>query len=399
MQPNRRNFLKGTTVIGIGGLAGCMGGGDDGGSDGGSDGGATSNGGTPAPPWTTEQLADLAIENGETELVHYIAGGDREVGQNYLDFMSENFAGGEITAEANLVGDERIVQELQSGNVQADSMAGGDDAANEVGFDGIMTLPDKLAIREEMDSPEFHISEYLVQFRGSGVRYSMLYNSDDITSEQEQLLQERQWNALLTDAFADAQVVEDFAPVFEYYGIVMDHYASDGGEVLPGNVDMEPRPWLEAIRDNVQMEFTDGVSAAARFVGQGSALVQLMSYSHHWPRYGPDGEGMPLEITLPNPEYAYVKHAAGGIVPKEGPSDYGGLWIYSALMEEETQQYIANQTPNIPGRIDLEYPDIGGYKAEVMDVAGAYTQDEIFEYADMAEPIFNDVMGSPAPTV
>lgn len=333
----------------------------------------------------------MAIDNGETDVIYYIAGGDRAVGQQYLDFISENFAGGEINAEANVVGDERVVQELQSGNVQAAAMAGADDAANEVGFEGIMTLPDKLAIREEMGSPEFHISEYLVQFRGSGVRYSMIYNSEDITSAQEELLQEKQWNALLEDEFADAQIVEDFAPVFEYYGIVMEHYAP--------LVDMEPREWLEAIRDNVQMEFTDGVSAAARFVGQGSALVQLMSYSHHWPRYGPDGEGMPIKITLPQKEYAYVKHAAGGLVPEAAPSDYAGLWIWSALMEEESQQFIANELPNIPGRIDLDYPGASGYKAEVMDVAGAYTFEEIGEFSDMAEPIFNEVMGSPAPTV
>lgn len=402
----RRKVIKYSGLAGAVGIAGCTGGGgsgdgssgdggggDESSGDGGGDGSGSGGGGgsgTPEKPWEIEQLSQMALDAGQTDLMWYNTGGAQQTDAKIMDFINNEFGGGDFNIEALLVKDQRMLQELQSGNVKADAAKAAEEA-RELGLDKVaVTLEDKLAIVE--DAPDWAFENRQFEWKAGGAAYSIVYNTELLTGERLSLLKEKQWNALLEAPFEGTVVVQDYTPKLKYIGAVLKTYSEKAG--------MEPLEWLQAIKDNVEFTFSDGHSAGVRVVGQGSADLQFLGYPNHILEFGAAGKGLPVDAVLPPKEDIIDFHSQRSIIPKNAPNPIGGLFLAAASMHPKTQEFIANETPYRPGRVDLDYPDADEFKQFLLNAVGEDAKVSMKTqktYEDLAEQAFADVFGSPSP--
>lgn len=403
MRPERRKFLTGAGGIALTTIAGCLGGGGDGGDggggdggdggggDGGGDGGGSTSGSMPSPPWTTEELAEIAIDKGQTDIRYITTGGDPDQERARAEFISETFSNGEINVTAQVVKDQRALQELQADNLSFSvGKVGSEIHEMEGGWEAnTVPLRGNLAVLE--GTPEFFGDHNILDYQSGFLKYSTIYNTEIITSEQEELLLEKNWNAFLEEPFSGFKVVQDASPKYKYWGIIT--------ELWPSEVNMSIEEWLNVHLDNLEWAWQDGHSSSSRFVGQGSAGAQWMSYANHVIEFGENG-GMPLKVALPPEDKAYNFHSGTGAVPKGAPNKEAGLWYISALFEEETQRWMASNTSYPPGRVDLEYPEAPEFMrrtVEPISMENSITFERQRELEKQGEEAFKQVFGDLVP--
>ncbi|WP_436909102.1 transporter [Halosimplex marinum] len=344
--PSRRAFLATGAAVSAASLVGCLG------SGAGSGPATTTGGGEPEPPWTTDQLVDY-VDDGTTVTI-YAGSGEQPTWNGLVDVINDEFDAG---LEADVVSaggsqiSQRIIQERQAGEDQADLVASATDIRNLIYEDGESVA--EQYYEWDVDG-NFWFGEQLEDYMTLPWGASAFNGgASSVMPVNREIFEERgldiptSYNDLFDDQYEGLELIIPTGPVTSQIGWIVGYHAEQ--------TDMGNMEWMEAIVDHFEVTGYNSHSDGGRAVAQGK--VPLMFYNFPWTIAELVSE-FPLMGNFVEP----VKwNTFEGLfsINREAPHPWAARLVLSAMLEAPVQRRLINDVPNVTAaRTDLDFSDV-----------------------------------------
>ncbi|WP_436925052.1 transporter [Halosimplex amylolyticum] len=343
---SRRAFLATGAVVSTASLVGCLGGSSAGSA------GTPTTGSEPDTPWTTDELVDY-VDDGTTVTI-YAGSGEQPTWNSLVDVINDEFDAGleadVVTAGGSQIS-QRIIQERQAEEDQADLVASATDIRNQIYEEG-----DSVAERYyEWDvDGNFWFSEDLEEYMtlpwgasafNGGASSVMPINADIF--EERGLDVPTSYNDLFDDQYEGMEMIIPTGPVTSQIGWIIGYHADQ--------TDMDDMEWMRAIVDHFDVTGYNSHSDGGRAVGQGK--VPIMFYNFPW-TIAELVEEFPLVGNFVEP----VKwNTFEGLfsINSEAPHPWAARLVLSAMLEAPVQRRMIDEVPNVTAaRTELDLSDV-----------------------------------------
>lgn len=389
---SKRAVLQASGATIAGALAGCSGqDGQDDTAGGGNDDDSDGDDGFPDSPWTTEQLAEKAQEESETNITLYNAINAEEPWVAIGEVIQEEYPWFELDVFASTgeaVG-QRVSQEMQTGDLggsvlnQGGPITKDKELANRVLKSG---HNERYAIMNEVDHDFRPIFDnLLIAGINWGPSIAIGYNPEMLEELGLDLIQS--YNDLFDDQYEGMSMLLPQGPNWTRLGWIATHHAEE--------MNMEPQEWVEALADHLNFEVAEGYTAAAKLLGSGEVAPYVIQ-NYPWV-VGRFADELPVDIYAPDEN---MKMVSSGMVAElaEAPNPWGARFLISVIQEPFVQKAMAtNRVPQVtPGRPDIDYSDVDMSESteELLDARPEIVPfSRNFELVDIGEDAWEPVLG------
>lgn len=306
----------------------------------------------PEPPWTTEDLADH-VDDG-TKVTIYAASGNTSTWKSLVKIINDEFdvkldpvvfnAGGSKVSQ-------RVIQERQAGEDQADVVSYATDIMNMIRTEG-RSVAEKYF---EWDvQKNFWFKDVLPKERMlpwwvsayDGVASSVMPLNEELF-EEKGLDHPTSYNDLFDDQYEGLEMIIPADPVISPFGWIISYHAEQ--------TDMSNEEWITTLLDRFELTPVSSHTTGAREVSVGNAPLMFYNFPSTISEFV---SKHPLKGNFVDPVEA--KTWSGPLsINKKAPNPWAARLFVSAALEAPVQKRMIHEAAEMtPARSDLDYSTV-----------------------------------------